>query len=226
MERAAQTELMDDDNAGSPTEWSENFRDLAVINARLGGVHATLVEVDRLAVSPRTILDVGTGSADMPVAVLDHLCARGVAATCVALDRSPRALTAAAERVRGRTDITLVRGDACALQYQDGSFDLVTCNLALHHFDPAGAVRALSEMCRVGRDVIVNDLRRSPVGWLLARAVFPLFTRNRFTLHDGPLSVRRAYAPDEARSLALDAGWTRVAVRTHFAARMTLTGGR
>lgn len=226
MQRVAQAELMDDEGAGSPKEWSENFRDLAKINKWLGGVRATVMEVNRLAVSPRTILDIGTGSADMPVAIVDHLRARGTCATCVALDRSSRALTAAAERVRGRTDIELVRADADALPYPDRSFDLVTCNLALHHFDPPDAVRALAEMARVGRDVIVNDLRRSFVGWLLARAAFPLFTRNRFTLHDGPLSVRRAYSPVEVRALALEARWTRIEARTYFAARMTLSGGR
>ena len=217
---------MDVEGSGSTREVSGNFRDIALINAWLGGVRATITEVDRLPVTPRTILDVGTGGGDMPVALLDHLNLRGSPASCVALDRSPSALDAAAERVRGRSDIALVRADALSLPYDDVSFDLVTCNLALHHFDPAEAVRALAEMGRVGRDVIVNDLRRSAIGWMLACAVFPLFTSNRLTLHDGPLSVRRAYSPDEVRTFARDAGWSRAAVRTHFAARMTLTGGR
>jgi ubiquinone/menaquinone biosynthesis C-methylase UbiE len=225
MDRVARREIIDDESAATHRECRENFRDLAIINAWLGGIRSTLCEVDRLTVTPRTILDVGTGGADVPLAVLDHLRARGAEATCVALDRSPRSLVVAAERAQGRADITLALGDAFALPFPDGSFDLVTCNLALHHFDPRDAVRALAEMGRVGRDVIVNDLRRSTMGWLLASAVFPLFTRNRLTLHDGPLSVRRAYSPGEARSLAVEARWARVAVRTHFAARMTLTGG-
>ena len=226
MERAAHRELIDDDDAGTPRELIENFRDIALINRWLGGVRTTLREIDRLAVIPRTFLDVGTGGADMSLAVLDHLRTRGVDAVCVGLDRSPWALAAAAARASRRTDITLVRGDALALPYQDGRFDLVTCNLTLHHLDPPDAVRALTEMARVGRDVIVNDLRRSPAGWLLARAVFPIFTRNRLTLHDGPLSVRRAYSPSEASTLAREAGWTRIEVRPHFAARMSLSGGR
>ena len=217
---------MDVEGSGTAREVSGNFRDIALINAWLGGVRATITEVDRLAVTPRTILDVGTGGGDMPLALLDHLRARGSAASCVALDRSIAALDAAAERVRGRSDIALVRGDALSLPYYDRTFDLVTCNLALHHFDPADAVRALAEMGRVGRDVIVNDLRRSALGWMLTCAVFPLFTSNRLTLHDGPLSVLRAYSPDEVRVFAGDAGWTRAAVRRHFAVRMTLTGGR
>lgn len=217
---------MDEEGSGTAREVSGNFRDIALINAWLGGVRATITEVDRLPVTPRTILDVGTGGGDMPLALLDHLHSRGSAASCVALDRSTSALDAAAERARGRTDIAFVRGDALSLPYYDRTFDLVTCNLALHHFDPPDVVRALAEMGRVGRDVIVNDLRRSALGWMLACAVFPLFTRNRLTLHDGPLSVRRAYSPDEVRAFARDAGWTRAAVRTHFAARMTLTGGR
>ena len=219
-------ELMDDEGSGSAREVSGNFHDIALINAWLGGVRATIAEVERLPVTPRTILDVGTGGGDMPLALLDHLRSRGAPASCVALDRSASALSAAAERVGGRSDIALVRGDALSLPYDDATFDLVTCNLALHHFDPADAVRALAEMGRVGREVIVNDLRRSLVGWMLAKAAFPLFTSNRLTLHDGPLSVRRAYSPAEARAFARDAGWTRAVVHTHFAARMTLTGGR
>ena len=226
MQRAAHRELIDGEGAGTPRELIENFQDIALVNRWLGGVRTTLREIDRLAVTPRTFLDVGTGGADMPLAVLDHLRTRGVEAVCIGLDRSPSALAAAAGRARGRPDITFVRGDALALPYDDGRFDLVTCNLTLHHLDPPDAVRALAEMARVGRDVIVNDLRRSPAAWLLARAVFPMFTTNRLTLHDGPLSVRRAYSPSEALTLAREAGWTRVEVRSHFAARMSLSGGR
>jgi hypothetical protein len=62
-------------------------------------------------------------------------------------------------------------------------------------------------MARVARlGVVLNDLvrgRRSWLGaWLLTRAM----TRNRFTRHDAPLSVRRAYTIDEMTALLAAAG--------------------
>jgi SAM-dependent methyltransferase len=226
MPRLLATELMDDEGASSdPVEWRGTVDDLARINSLLGGRRLLRAEIDRLPSPPRSVLDVACGGADMPTYLLDVLNARGVRATCVALDRSQKILSAAAERLGGRSDVRLLAGDATALPFADRSFDLATMNLALHHFEPEQAVMVLREMARVARSVIVNDLRRSRLAWMLARVAFPLFTRNRFILHDGPISALRAYTPAEARSLASLAGWTRIAVRNHFAFRMALVGG-
>jgi ubiquinone/menaquinone biosynthesis C-methylase UbiE len=183
-------------------------------------------EIDRLPRLPQTVLDVGTGGADMPAYVVDYLRSRGVRAECVAVDKSPNFLALASERLAGRNDIRLQVADATALPFGDGSFDLAMLNLALHHFDGASAVQVLRELARVARTVIVNDLRRSRIAWAFARFVFPLFTHNRFTLHDGPMSVLRSYTPKEARELACEAGWTAVEVRKHPGYRMALVGGR
>jgi hypothetical protein len=65
----------------------------------------------------------------------------------------------------------------------------------------------LAEMSRVARlGIVLNDLvrgRRAWLGaWLLTRAI----TRNRFTRHDAPLSIRRAYTVDEMTALLATAG--------------------
>jgi hypothetical protein len=62
-------------------------------------------------------------------------------------------------------------------------------------------------MRRVARlGVVVNDLARGRVPLALAWLTLHAVTRNPYTLHDGPLSVRRAYTPAEATSLAEGAG--------------------
>ena len=49
-------------------------------------------------------------------------------------------------------------------------------------------------MGRVARlGIVVNDLERGRLGWLGAWLMGHLLTGNRYTRHDAPLSVRRAY---------------------------------
>ncbi len=224
MNRLIARELMDDATA-SPAVWRSTFRDLARVNRYLGGWQALRAEVDCMPSMPRRILDVGAGGADLSVRLLDHLAARGVRAICVGLDHSPPALEAAAAAHADRKELELVLGDARSLAFADGSFDLAMMNLALHHLDGDDAVVALRELARVGRYVIVNDLRRSVLAWALARMTFPVLTRNPFVRHDGPISVRRAYTPREMRALARAAGWRSALVRTHAWFRATLVGG-
>lgn len=226
MERLLARELMDDDEAiGTSAQWLESLRDLARVNKYLGGWSALRSEVDRLPATPLRLIDVATGGADLPRRLLEHLNSRGTGVTCVAVDRSTRILGLAEGQSAGFAGLTFIQADAQHLPFADRSFDLATLNLALHHFEPDAAVAVLRELARVAAWVIVNDLRRSRIAWAFARFVFPLFTKNRFTRNDGPLSVLRAYTPEEIGGLARRAGWSRIAVRSHPGYRMTLTGG-
>jgi ubiquinone/menaquinone biosynthesis C-methylase UbiE len=226
MARLIAREHLDDDAASEDAAvWRGSLRDLDRVNAWLGGRRLLRVEIERLETPPSSVIDVAAGSGDNIAYIAGALRARGARPRCVALDRSPRVLSVAAERLAGLDDIELVAADACSLPFADKSFDVAMLTLALHHFDGDAAVTVLRELARVARTAIVNDLRRSKVAWMLTRLLFPLFTSNPFTLHDGPVSVLRAYTPSEARELAGRAGWTTIAVRTHPGFRMALVGG-
>jgi hypothetical protein len=97
------------------------------------------------------------------------------------------------------------------------------CNLALHHFDPPSAIALLAELRRVSRITpVVTDLQRSRLAYTAVFAFTRVFTLNRLTRHDGPLSARRAYTPGEAIELARKAGWTEPSVRNCGVIRMVL----
>jgi ubiquinone/menaquinone biosynthesis C-methylase UbiE len=135
-------------------------------------------------------------------------------------------LSIARRAADGDPGLSFVHADGTALPFGAGAFDAVTCTLSLHHFDPQPARALLRELRRVARlSPVVCDLRRSPVAfaaaWLWSRT-----STNRLTRHDAPLSVRRAYTPDEAIGLARDAGWKAPTVRGERFFRMTLTDGR
>jgi hypothetical protein len=63
--------------------------------------------------------------------------------------------------------------------------------------------------------VIVNDLLRTRVSLALVWLATRLLARHPMSRHDGPLSVRRAYSPDELRALAARAGLGRLVVRRY-----------
>lgn len=213
--RATDRELIDDP-VESLDELAENFRDIEAANRWLGGLAAVRRAVPA---GVRTVLDVGAGSAD----IARNLARSGLRVT--ALDSNIAVLDLARRRSKGYA-IDFVCGDGTALPFPDASFDVVMCNLALHHFDPVPAIALLREMRRVARvRTVLTDLRRSRAAWAGAWLFSRFVSRNRLTRHDAPLSVLRAYTPREALDLAARADWTRPRVRFAPFFRMALTDG-
>ena len=223
MQRVIARELMDDP-PDSLIELEANLADIEFANARFGGAAPVLREVRRA--DARNVLDVGCGSADIPLALVREAATRGVQLAVTALDHSEDMLAIARRRTGGHPQLHFVRGEGQTLPFEAASFDVVTCNLALHHFEPEAARALLAEMKRVARvTAIVCDLRRSRTAYVAALAWSRLFTRNRLSRHDGPLSVRRAYTPLEAHGLARAAGWRAPRVRREAFFRMTIVEG-
>ena len=223
--RSDAQELLDGDHL-DPTELAANLRDIRRVNHLLGGTKTTLRHLpELLAGIPEgttvTILDLATGSADIPVAISAWAAKAGRPVDIVASDYSNEILAVAHEQVTGHPTITLARYDARDVPLPDRSIDLVLCSLSLHHFSPDEAVLVLREMYRLARSgFILNDLRRSRLGWLAAWIAARLTTRNRLTRHDAPLSVRRAYTPAELNDLLRQAGVTGAVISTHRWFRM------
>jgi ubiquinone/menaquinone biosynthesis C-methylase UbiE len=221
--RAAIPELMDDP-AVDPGELAANFDDIERANRLFGGVAPVLREV--FAREPVWLLDVGCGSADIDRALLREARRRERRLEIVALDASDKVLAIARRRAGEEPFLRFVRAGACDLPFPNGAFDIVTCNLALHHFDPPEAVQALREMRRVARVTpLVCDLERSALAYFAARLFVEFGAGNRLTKHDAPVSVRRAYTKREAAELAKLAGWKTPHVRGYPFFRMMLSDG-
>ncbi|HET9393102.1 MAG TPA: methyltransferase domain-containing protein [Candidatus Rubrimentiphilum sp.] len=221
MLRAAGRELLDD-RVESIGELEENFRDIERANRFLGGL--TAVRAALRSLEPETILDVGCGSADIGRALVRDARRRGRRLHVTCLDANPDVLEIARRHSHDDGTMSFVRGDGSVLPFEGASFDVVLCNLTLHHCDPDVASALLRELRRVARLApVVTDLRRSRIAWAGTSVLAALFTRNRLTRHDAPLSVLRAYTPLEAVQLARDAGWRNPRVRLAPFYRMVLT---
>ncbi|RUL89596.1 methyltransferase domain-containing protein [Tautonia sociabilis] len=227
--RRSDPELMD--APGLPeAEVAEAYAVLRRVNRHLGNNLVIDREVARFLIedrpeSPVSVLDVGSGSGDIPRRIARRFESKGArAALAVALDRDP---TASALSRSGTGAPMVVRADALRLPMPDRSVDLVSAVKFAHHFEGPALARLLSEMARVARRrVLVLDIRRHWAAYWGFVAWSRVFTRNRLVRHDGPLSVLRGFSPEELTALAsLIAGfhWT---VRRYPGFQIALVGRR
>ena len=220
LPRREEAELLDADDH-DPAELAANFRDIQRVNRLLGGTSTVLKHLPRLLKAipsgqPVTVLDLATGSADIPLALSRWARKRGIPLTIIASDASGDILALARKQTDGHDDISIARHDARAVPLPDNHVDIVLCSLSLHHFEPDDAVLVLREMDRVARSgFILNDLRRGRVGYAAAWVASRLTTLNRLTRNDAPLSVLRAYTPRELEDLLRRAGIENATVTTH-----------
>lgn len=209
------------DRPVAPADLAGSLADVERLSAWFGGYALSLRALDRLAARlPRhralVVADVGGGSGGFASRLVARGHRRGRRLRVLVVDRDPVALRLARCRQAAPGEIVVVRADATALPFRAGSVDVVTCSLTLHHLEPEAAAASLAEMGRVaGLAVVLNDLLRTRLSLVLVWLATRVFTRHPFSRHDGPLSVRRAYSPDELRGLAAKAGLARLRVRTH-----------
>ncbi len=166
-----------------------------------------------------SLLDVGTGLADIPARAKRAAARRGVSLVAYGVDGA---------EVLARVSRDVLDGSVCAdarrLPFADASVDVVTCSQVLHHFEDAEIPMILRELSRVARRaVIVSDLRRS---WLAAAGFWLVSWPLRFhsvSRHDGVTSVLRGFTGAElARHAHLATGHT-AHVRRHPGFRLTAT---
>jgi SAM-dependent methyltransferase len=211
------------DDPDTPPELRErSLRDVRRANTLLGGTHAVLAEFTRLlpALGERaTLLDVGTGLADIPAKASRRALSRGARLTTFVVDDAESLVRAARERV----DFG-VCADARRLPFADASVDVVTCSQVLHHFPDDAMPAVLRELQRVSRRyVVVSDLRRSWVAALGFWAVTWPLGFHPVTRHDGFTSVLRGFTSGELARHVRDVTGSAPDVRRHPGFRVTAT---
>lgn len=202
---SGEEELMD--LPSTPAEaFQEALQDIRWVNRYLGGERSMIQALEALinANSSRTytVLDVGTGSGDIPMALVNWGRAHGIRFEITAVDVHPVAVDVGKALARDYPEIHVVQGDALQLPYPDGSFDLVISALFMHHLNTPKAVRLLLEMarlCRIG--FVISDLERHPVAYLSIWVLGKITGKGAVFQHDAPLSVLRGFTEADLQCL-------------------------
>ncbi len=187
------------------------LKNLTLVNRYLGNGRAVLKHLAAMNAETAdegfTVLDVATGSADIPVAIAKWARQAGIRVDITAVDLDPINVGFARQRCECYPEITLAVADGFALPFANQRFDYVLCSKTAHHFTDEKVLQMIKEFSRVARrGYIIVDLRRSWIAYFLIYLLTRLFTRNRLTRRDGPLSVLRSYTPGELAALASRSG--------------------
>ena len=153
------------------------------------------------------IVDLATGSGDIPRLIADYARKIGAKVEIDALDRQSATLEIARKLSAAYPEISYHATNILDWSPAE-AYDIVLCTLVLHHFSDEDAVSVLRRCRESSRNfVLVSDLRR---GFLATAGVYlltALIFREPMTRYDARLSVERAFSFSELRKLALRAGW-------------------
>lgn len=222
MRRAAGAHELLDGSVPS-ADLAATLGDIDRLDAWFGGHALSLARVRRAAraVTPDralVVIDVGGGAGGFARRLVRWARRRARPLRVVVVERDAAIVALARRACAGYPEIDIVRGDATALPLAAASADVVHAALTLHHLEPDAAVTALAEMARVARGrIVINDLARSRLALALVWVATRLLAVHPISRHDGPLSVRRAYAPAELVELFRRAGLGRVSVQRYRA---------
>ncbi|HTS89770.1 MAG TPA: methyltransferase domain-containing protein [Gemmatimonadales bacterium] len=199
-------ELLDHADA-DPELVTRSLADIAVSNRWFGGWWAVRRGLERVlqgmpAGSTLTLLDIGTGLADLPRAAARWAGVRGVRLIPLGIERHRTAASLAKA-----SGVATALATAEALPVRAASVDIVIVSQLVHHLAPEAAVALMQAADVVARrGVIVADLRRSSLAlagfWVGSR----LLRFDPTTCADGLTSVRRGFTVAELRGLLSRAG--------------------
>ncbi len=224
-QRDRQPELMDQPGLDKQ-EHAYALRGLRRVNWISGSAAIFWPTIRRLAeTEDRTIrvLDIATGGGDVALEIYRRAKKSKLPIEVAGCDISETSIALSIERAEQfGADIRYFQADALGDSLPD-EFDVVMNSLFMHHLDEDDAETLLRRMAAATRKlVLVNDLIRSPAGYLLAYFGTRLLTRSYIVHTDGPLSVKAAFTTDEILALASDAGLKNVKLTRHWPYRFLL----
>lgn len=207
--RAQLTELMD--GPCSREELRACLRDLAQLNCWFLGYRAVLNWLEGILFTPSLprplcILDVGCGYGDTLRRIGQWAAKRGIAVDLIGLDINPDTVSIAAEATPPASRIRWVASNI--FDYTPTNpIQVVVSSLFTHHLVESDIVRFLQWMERNATlGWFITDLSRAAIPYHFLRIFTKLAGLHPFVQNDGPVSVKRAFVPEDWQRMCAAAG--------------------
>jgi SAM-dependent methyltransferase len=227
--RSYQEELMDDLNA--PTdELHLNLDEIIQINKITGGPNVSIQGVKKLLVNTSKkeihFVDIGCGGGDMLAYLAKQSSKLGVRFKLTGVDFQPKVIDFAKKKYPWLANqVNWVVGDYKELLRSGLKADIFHAALFCHHFTDEELIpffRDLSTASELG--FVINDLQRHPLAYYGIKVINTFASKSRFTKHDAPLSVLRAFKKNELQDLFVQTGLERYSMTWKWAFRYLVVG--
>ena len=216
--RATATEFLDRPDC-DPALAAASYRFMEMVNRRFGGIRIVrrflaTEGARRHAGSPLRVLDIGSGSCDIPLAVSRWAKAHDIPLHVTCLEIAGHTLDIAHEQLAraGNPEVQLLQEDVFTHQPAE-PYDCAVASMCFHHFSDAQILKLLQRLRGfVLNSVLVNDLRRSRLAYLAARLLVVAMPSG--VRHDALLSIRRGFQISELSALLRQLGNVTVSVES------------
>jgi 2-polyprenyl-3-methyl-5-hydroxy-6-metoxy-1,4-benzoquinol methylase len=226
-DRHREPELMDDPSLPA-ADHDAALRGLARLNfvarshAILWPRLALLARASNRSGRPLRVLDVATGSGDLPLAMAHQARELGLDIRWAVCDVSTHALEVARRRA-AEAGFEFAAHQLDATNEELPATDVSICSLFVHHLDPPKVIGLLRGMrCASTAAIGIADLNRSRWGLTLAWLASRTLTCSPIVHTDALLSVRAAFRPSEIMTMAQEAGLRGAMLRRAWPARWHL----
>jgi len=206
-QRSKEEELLDSQEC-DPEIATESYRFMEKVNRMFGGIRHVrdFIEAEaRVHTSgrPLRILDIGSGSCDIPIAICQWAREKNIPIEFTCLEITEPAILSAQKNIArsGETAVTVLHEDVFTHEPAE-AYDCAVASMCFHHFDDTQILtllRSLREFVR--HSVLINDLHRTRLAWL-GTTLFTVFS-HAGVKHDSRLSIRRGFRVKELRDLIM-----------------------
>lgn len=205
--RATSTEFLDQPDC-DPSLAAASYRFMERVNGCFGGTRVVrrflcAAAKGRDVNAPLRVLDIGSGSCDIPLAVSRWARARSIPLHITCLEMAGPAVEIARRRLAQTNDsaVHLLQGDAFTHQPAE-PYDYAVASMCFHHFSNEQILTLLRHLRGfVTHGVLINDLRRSPWASGGARLLLAVSGARSGVRHDALLSIRRGFKTGELESV-------------------------
>ena len=201
------TEFLDRPDC-DPALAAASYRFMETVNCYFGGIRTVrrflaTETAGRHAGAPLRILDIGSGSCDIPLAVSRWARTNGIPLHFTCLEMAGHAVDIARQQLAraGDPTVQLLQEDVFTHQPAE-PYDCAVASMCFHHFSNAQILTLLQKLRSfVINSVLINDLRRSPLASLAASLLLAGTDAPAGVRHDALLSIRRGFKINELRTL-------------------------
>ncbi|APG59551.1 methyltransferase domain-containing protein [Christiangramia salexigens] len=200
--RSRDSEIMDDFHLQG-IELRKTLRDLDRINSWLGGNKVTITGIEKLLPAPAQsgiirIADLGCGNGAILREVARWGRKRGYNFKLTGIDANTHAIEIGRELSTAYPEIEFIDENIFSPQFKKKEFDIYLCTLTLHHFKDDEIIDLMDQLHSQSKlGIVVNDLHRSKLAYVLFKAFCAVFVNNEIARKDGLTSILRGFKKED-----------------------------